>query len=441
MDYLNTILDGFVNERTNKHLDKFILREWKNAEKEYYDLEEFFDGCLDVISMFNDILDEQAHSRKSELDRMIVAFRNGNNVIYEERKKVVLSEEEVNVKIQDLLHEFEEIDRTKYNVHLSSLTKGKFIGHLYFQNIQYIEKNIRLAYIMAVKDKLGGVLKEKKSESKGMNKKPRFELPIDDFKTEEKLMGALIMSSNDTEETPIEGAYELLKELWFVMNSDSVTFDGKEVPHELRRLMISPYSAGKKPDFTDYFDAEKVPSYRRRGVHLKESHFQVDLLAWIKNKLSELSLTPERKEKYEQFEAYIKTKGDSKPKHEISNDKVQKNVNGDEGKHEISREILKSLHSIDRNIGALKAFQREKDLVSFVEILSNYFNSKKYKLPEEHFKMKRGGQTSLAKVLNEIHHSNTKKKLINDTEFIEIVESLDYFEGKSANKIYKLLIA
>jgi hypothetical protein len=125
--------------------------------------------------------------------------------------------------------------------------------------------------------------------------------------THERLYEALVYGVNEGENTPIEGAYELLKEVWFFLNSDSATFNGKEVEKYKRPLCVNPVLTGK-PKFDEFFEAEITYCSTQTKIALKEQDFVTDISNWIEKKSKDESLSIPRKRKFNEFLEYIQTK-------------------------------------------------------------------------------------------------------------------------------------
>ncbi|MBU3660715.1 MAG: hypothetical protein FGM14_12625 [Flavobacteriales bacterium] len=124
------------------------------------------------------------------------------------------------------------------------------------------------------------------------------------YSTHEKLFEAVIFSANEEQNKPIIGGYELLKEVWFYLNSDSATFNGKEVEKYKRPLFINPVINGK-PEFNDFLDAEIKYCSTQNKINLTEQDFISDLCNWIEKKSKNESLTTSRKRKYNEFFNFI----------------------------------------------------------------------------------------------------------------------------------------
>lgn len=145
--------------------------------------------------------------------------------------------------------------------------------------------------------------------------KNKFSFPINSkqprnkpqFTTHEKLFEAVIFSANEEQNKPISGAYELLKEVWFFLNSDSATFNGKEVEKYKRPLFVNPVIVGE-PEFDKFFEAEIIYCSTQNKICLKEQDFITDISNWIEKKSEYKSLSISRQRKYKEFLAYLDSK-------------------------------------------------------------------------------------------------------------------------------------
>ena len=136
------------------------------------------------------------------------------------------------------------------------------------------------------------------------SKHPRNKLQ---FTTHEKLFEAVIFSANEEQNKQIAGAYEVLKEVWFFLNSDSATFNGKDIEKHKRPLFVNPVIVGK-PEFDDFFEAEINYCSTQNKIGLKELDFVTDLTNWIEKKSKDENLSIPRKRKFNEFLEYLKTK-------------------------------------------------------------------------------------------------------------------------------------
>ncbi len=88
--------------------------------------------------------------------------------------------------------------------------------------------------------------------------------------------------------------------------------------------------------------------------------------------------------------------------------------------------IHKHFDRLDKN-GWKYAFKSETDFNSFVQLLTDFFEYKDIRLPEEVISLKRNTKTRLAKTLREIHGELSENQLRSDHEFLDIVRTLSHF--------------
>ena len=145
----------------------------------------------------------------------------------------------------------------------------------------------------------------KKKFSVPLNSKQTRNIPM--FNTHEKLFEALIFSANEEHNKPIAGAYELLKEVWFFINSDSATFNGKYAEKYKRPLFVNPVIIGK-PEFDKFFESKITYCSTQNKIGLKEQDFITDISNWIEKKSKDESVSIPRNRKFNEFLEYIKSK-------------------------------------------------------------------------------------------------------------------------------------
>ena len=98
MDYRKIVLEGYNNNDSRQNLDSYFFRQWKNAEKEFYSVKEFFDGCLSQINSFKTNIEVQKNQDKGQFESWL---RNAKNRSYP--KKAGETDEEYNNKLNDLI--------------------------------------------------------------------------------------------------------------------------------------------------------------------------------------------------------------------------------------------------------------------------------------------------------------------------------------------------
>lgn len=86
------------------------------------------------------------------------------------------------------------------------------------------------------------------------------------------------------------------------------------------------------------------------------------------------------------------------------------------------------------------AFRSENDYNTFINILINNFESKKYDLPQSTIQLKRGCKTKLAGTLGKIHSELSNKDVFkSDVEFFKIVKCLNLYSNLTNTELYTAL--
>lgn len=144
MDYIEIILRGYSNENDRDFFSKYFIRESKKAEKEFYDYEVFFSGLLNAIKTLKEEYKTRLYKRKNELYFMLDGAKNGTlNYGNSENKSI---EELHKQTIEYCESELAEISFENFPINLLYFTKNRFIGHLYYSEVLFIENKITEAY-------------------------------------------------------------------------------------------------------------------------------------------------------------------------------------------------------------------------------------------------------------------------------------------------------
>jgi hypothetical protein len=94
----------------------------------------------------------------------------------------------------------------------------------------------------------------------------------------EQLMLAFVYSAGESNEKPIEGAYERLLELWYFIHSDKALLNGDLIEKDKRPLFVNPTIVGKN-DFSKYLNASISFDGKRNNIKLTESDFITETFA------------------------------------------------------------------------------------------------------------------------------------------------------------------
>ncbi|MBI0401363.1 hypothetical protein [Cyclobacterium marinum] len=145
MNYLELVLIANILKKKQKKLEKFFYRKYKKAKKEYYDADEFFGGCLKLLDVFDQILQQKVNDRERELYLMI-DWSNYGCLTYdnlgEGPKHTDPEKEKIFNSFKDQL---ESNNKSNFSVHLPSITLGKYTGELWEEDITFIRSEIEKA--------------------------------------------------------------------------------------------------------------------------------------------------------------------------------------------------------------------------------------------------------------------------------------------------------
>lgn len=120
--FIDILLNGFFDDASL--LKEYLIRNQKNAEKQtFVTKQEFYKRCYNIITILESKIDYDFSKRQNEL-YMIADLRESENKPFEK-----------------FIVEAEELSKKSFSLNLLTLTNGRLIGKLYFNDIQYI-KNI-----------------------------------------------------------------------------------------------------------------------------------------------------------------------------------------------------------------------------------------------------------------------------------------------------------
>ncbi|WP_282135742.1 hypothetical protein [Seonamhaeicola maritimus] len=154
MDYFEIVIKGFFRNNNRKYLKQYFLREFKKAEREYYHIDEFFDGLLSVVANFKDNLQQQIIDRKKELNLILDAAINGE-LKYTDLKSETLKQkrlETIEFCEKELVKErVNGLGSETFYVNFFYLTNGKISYLMRYEEIQEIRQAI-LNALLELKD-------------------------------------------------------------------------------------------------------------------------------------------------------------------------------------------------------------------------------------------------------------------------------------------------
>jgi hypothetical protein len=160
MDYLKIVLDGYLNPSTREHLTDYFFREYKKAEKEFFNPKEFFkSGCLGVLELLKTDIKNRLFEEKNRVYQMINAANSGNLKYHEltdtqmQEPNLVQAQKEKLLKHCD--SRLSELSEKSFDALLTTLTNGRFLGSLSWESIRYIEFSILTAFERIILEKSG----------------------------------------------------------------------------------------------------------------------------------------------------------------------------------------------------------------------------------------------------------------------------------------------
>lgn len=71
MDYFEILLVGICSPNEREHLDKYLIREQKKAEKEYFEAEEFFSGLDKAVEELERFVKNQVHDLRTHWEDVL----------------------------------------------------------------------------------------------------------------------------------------------------------------------------------------------------------------------------------------------------------------------------------------------------------------------------------------------------------------------------------
>lgn len=150
MNYLEIVLQGYFNRNSKKFLEKYFLREFKKAEKEqFFEADEFFNGCLKVIEDWEKHLQQKVFKRQWELGGMLHAAKNGTLNYADMKGKTIEQNRQETIEYckQELADVRPDgIGSISFTVHLNSLTNGRVSYNMAYDELLQIKLAINKAF-------------------------------------------------------------------------------------------------------------------------------------------------------------------------------------------------------------------------------------------------------------------------------------------------------
>ena len=128
MNYLDILLQGYLNPNTRKYLEDYFIRECNTAKAKGYSGNEFFDGIQGAIKGLDENITRQLINEKKEFNRYkVAAIESGDSQAAEE-----------------ISEDIRRLNRSDYGVDLSRLPGGKYKVLIYDQDIQVMRNSLKI---------------------------------------------------------------------------------------------------------------------------------------------------------------------------------------------------------------------------------------------------------------------------------------------------------
>lgn len=147
MDYLDIVLKGYSDLNTNKHFSTYLERECKKAEQQFYTRDEFFEGCISALKTLNNENFERFYNRRNEL-YILKDLALNDGLSYSGLKEGETKEEYRNDTLKSCEEELSIKEPFGYSLPLAIITKGKYIGHLSYEEIKRLQNEIKDVWLI-----------------------------------------------------------------------------------------------------------------------------------------------------------------------------------------------------------------------------------------------------------------------------------------------------
>lgn len=148
MDYLGIVFNGFTNPNSQEYLESYFFREFKKAEKDHFEADEFFNGCVKVVEALERAMDERLSKRKNELYFMLDSAETGNSN-FAGKDDTKTHEQRCKERVADCENELIQIGRHNFPVNLLHFTSNRFVGQFYESDALIIREAISKARVKA----------------------------------------------------------------------------------------------------------------------------------------------------------------------------------------------------------------------------------------------------------------------------------------------------
>lgn len=143
LNYLSIVLEGYFRKENRQYLDNYFYRVFKQSERQYFEIDEFFNGCLGIIDSLNNEIQRQVSKYVMETNKALMqAEKNGD-------KKQV---ESIVKQLEDIHPDG--VGNISFAINMMHFTNGKIAHHMTYDEVQSIKLHILKAYKKVKTEKL-----------------------------------------------------------------------------------------------------------------------------------------------------------------------------------------------------------------------------------------------------------------------------------------------
>ncbi|MCD8409671.1 hypothetical protein [Tenacibaculum finnmarkense] len=142
MNYTEIVLNGYCNPDSRGYLDNYFFRQFKKAQKDFYEADEFFSGCFRVTRFFEAEMNKRRIERITELYQIIDWHKRGMRGDSDTPKEPTTED----LKLVNILkEEIEGLSCENFPFNLFGFNNNKYSGQLWFNELKFIEANLEKA--------------------------------------------------------------------------------------------------------------------------------------------------------------------------------------------------------------------------------------------------------------------------------------------------------
>lgn len=161
LNYLDIVLEGYFKRENRLYLDNYFYRVFKQCEKQYFEMDEFFDGCLGVIDSLNNEFQRQISEHLIDANKAILSFEKSGK----EKQAESIAKRIKHIRPNG-------VGNISFTINMLYLTNGRIAHHMTYDEVEQIKLNIKKAYLKAKEEKLQEYLTTSKGKENSIIEHP-----------------------------------------------------------------------------------------------------------------------------------------------------------------------------------------------------------------------------------------------------------------------------